>query len=1520
MRGRRFVGYTSFIVFLLTIVQSIGGSIAQAQTRLSAAVSATFIDTITKNPVPLSGTMTIDASTGDLVDAALTLDLQYSGQGGIYTTSPCSFSGGTNDSTRTLFILDSGNCLYFALGKNNFGVRVYINTPTPLTSPGVVPIKGASYFGNFGVGGNLTGGNNTITVTPISGQLSLTKNLGTPCLDACGNPINFAIGNKHQAETDYASASPWPLLLRRYYNSLDANGVRKFGAKWRGSYGRSVVAAANIATVTRDDGRALTFTLKNGVWTPDRDVNYRLNQSAAGWTLVTDQDEIETYDTAGHLLTYSNRGGQLTHTFSRDAQGRLVTATDPFGRTLTFAFVSSTSPLISRVTAPDGGVYSYAYDAQSNLTSVTYPDGSRRQYVYENANFPSNLTGIIDENGNRYATYVYNSNGLATSTQHAGGADLTTVDYTNATTTGEVRVTAPLGGVTSYFVQSVNGTAKQIQVSRHCSNCYYVGGDISNGYDANGNLTSTTDYNGNETIFTYDLTRNLPTSFTMAYGTSIARTNTLSWNPNYRVPAQIVDGTRSTTFSYDSKGNLLGATLTAPTLTSSWAFSYNSGGLLLTATDPRGNVTKYAYDARGNVTSATNALGQTTFFTGYDANGRLLSMTDPNGIATTFAYNFRGQLTTMTTLARVTSLAYDAVGNVTRITRPDGSFLVLSYDAAHRLIGVADTLGNSVAYTLDAAGNAITTQVLDPNHNQKQTHRQVFDGFSRLYQDIGASNQAWTFYYDNNDNLYNFSSPTLVQTTNTFDALNRIIQTTKSGSTVSLTYDAKGRINSVTDPRHLVTTYTYDGLNNITSVTSPDTGTKTNTYDGAGNLITATDGVGNLSTYTYDALNRITSWALSSGTRIAYGYDQGANGIGRLTSLSDPTGATTWAYNPFGQINLRQQTVGAVTLTTRAVYTDSTGLLASIAYPSGATASFSYNADGQPSVVNYQPGGGGTVSTLLSAITYQPFGPVASWKNKNGTTYSRSYDQDGRVAGIALPGGNTIALAYDPNSRITGISESGLATKGFSYDPLDRLTGYTAGTISQSFGYDAVGNRTSYSTNSPSNLSFNYQYPSTSNRLTSVSGSWTETYGYDANGNIVARQKPLATYQFAYNARNRQNAATAGSLTKTYQINAFGQRVAKLDGGVYQTLFSYDGSGHMMGRYNGDGSVLEETLWLGDLPAVVLAPGAQYAVAPDHQGSPHQITDGSKNEVWFWDHDPFGNGQPTGSFNYNLRFPGHFYDQSTGLFYNYYRDYDPSTGRYLESDPIGLAGGTNTYAYAGGNPVGNTDPLGLVLLQGSVTYNPNDTPLARAQLGAQQAYDEEEAAKYQAEAACWQQGVWAIPAIAFAPFALPVAIEGINTATIVPATRAVLAAGGLGRWIGAALGATGLLKAAQRTETFYRTMSQANYDRLMATGKVPATSETFISPSLEYAQRYNGVTVQFNVQAGTTDSLLGMGVRNAGLNGGAYGNLPLVQSGWGSSSAFFKLEGNVVNIGLGRGSALNTFNNNIVNFKAVPKP
>jgi RHS repeat-associated protein len=107
--------------------------------------------------------------------------------------------------------------------------------------------------------------------------------------------------------------------------------------------------------------------------------------------------------------------------------------------------------------------------------------------------------------------------------------------------------------------------------------------------------------------------------------------------------------------------------------------------------------------------------------------------------------------------------------------------------------------------------------------------------------------------------------------------------------------------------------------------------------------------------------------------------------------------------------------------------------------------------------------------------------------------------------------------------------------------------------------------------------------------------------------------------------------------------------------------------------------------------------GAAYQIAPDHLGAPYKIVNSANAQVWVWDHDPFGNGAPTAAagFWHRLRFPGQVYDSESKLHSNGQRDYDPRLGRYVESDPIGLAGGINTYAYAGNDPVNMIDPLGL---------------------------------------------------------------------------------------------------------------------------------------------------------------------------------------------------------------------------------
>jgi RHS repeat-associated protein len=152
-------------------------------------------------------------------------------------------------------------------------------------------------------------------------------------------------------------------------------------------------------------------------------------------------------------------------------------------------------------------------------------------------------------------------------------------------------------------------------------------------------------------------------------------------------------------------------------------------------------------------------------------------------------------------------------------------------------------------------------------------------------------------------------------------------------------------------------------------------------------------------------------------------------------------------------------------------------------------------------------------------------------------------------------------------------------------------------------------------------------------------------------------------------------------------------------------LYAYDEAGHLAGEYTAAGALVQETVWLGDTPVATLRPDGSggivlYYVHADHLNTPRLVTDLSNNVRWRWDSDAFGTTVPNenpsslGLFEYNLRFPGQQYDAVVGLHYNYLRDYDPAVGRYEQSDPIGLEGGTNTYAYVEGDPVSFSDATG----------------------------------------------------------------------------------------------------------------------------------------------------------------------------------------------------------------------------------
>ena len=228
-------------------------------------------------------------------------------------------------------------------------------------------------------------------------------------------------------------------------------------------------------------------------------------------------------------------------------------------------------------------------------------------------------------------------------------------------------------------------------------------------------------------------------------------------------------------------------------------------------------------------------------------------------------------------------------------------------------------------------------------------------------------------------------------------------------------------------------------------------------------------------------------------------------------------------------------------------------------------------------------------------------------------------------------------------------------------------------------------------------------YNSASNRLASLSGLTAQTESYDASGNQIGNG--IDTYD--YDARDRMSSAVAGGVTTSYAVNAFGERVRKVGSEVPNgevNEYVYDEQGHLLGEYSSSGGIVNETFYLADTPVAVLAGsgGATvYSLSADWLSTPHIIQNASKLNVWTWDHYAFGDNVPNqnplglGALTYNPRFPGQYKDAEATLSYNGFRDYNSLTGRYSESDPIGLDGGINTYGYVNANPMTNVDPFGL---------------------------------------------------------------------------------------------------------------------------------------------------------------------------------------------------------------------------------
>ena len=1290
----------------------------------------------------------------------------------------------------------------------------FCNSPNPPGYPGGIYIGGGQCAPPFAP-------DYIAPKTPPCPPACPTESNAPPPVDF-KNPINITNGNKYQVEVDYTDATSSGLTFRRTYNSLSiySESASPYysdnyaGIYWRHNYSqkltRQIIAGSQSVIVSRSNGRKLIFTEQGADFVVDADITGRLNKTFTasvhdGWEYRPSAAVTETYNLRGQLTGIQKTNGHnLTFHYDGDGIQDTLDRVDDFtGRSIQFYYDANRQ--IDYIITPTNQQIDYAYDARRLKTVTNTTTGDIREYHYEDTSYPNYLTGITDERGIRYATWSYDAEGRAITSEHAGGIDKGTVVYNvdgSITTIDSRDVEA-----TSYFTQILD--VNQItQIDRPATATTPAASQYFTYDVTNGQLNTKTDWDGTVTEFGgYDSNNNFGYEI-IAKGTPQQRRTDYKYEDptNYHKvtktlepsvytagsTAQCTEGVdcKITTYTYDTYGNRTSATINGyqpdgTPVSRTTGYLYNGPLNQLSQIDgPRSDVsdiTTLNYHpndvAEGNNRARLKEIINANSITvrgniQYTATGKVLSEDRPNGLTLNYTYTpGRDRLETLTEItgagSRTTRWTYLPTGEVETVTQgyntTDATTITFTYDDARRLTRITDDLGNYIEYTLDTEGNKEFEKTHDINDALHKSLQQTFDAYNRL--DVSAQeleNETSNYDYSVDGTLDQITDGNGSITDYSYDSLKRLTTTTQNlGGTDPATqdaqtqygYDAQDNLTTVTDPNIGITGYLYDDLGNLLMQGSPDTGDTLFTYDEAGNLATKTDAKDQLFSYSYDALNRLTLLdAPGTEDDVSYSYDTCTNGIGQLCAVTkDPNGTTptptTYSYTPFGEVDAHQGLSYSY---------DNAGRIKTITYPSSAVVTYHYDSVGQINQVDLDHNG--TLTTLVSNISYKPFGSIASliYGTNPSLTLTQAFDTAYRITSQNIGSLiNTSYPLYDANGNLKQQTE-GANTHDYSYDALNRLDIATGNFGNQNFDHDKVGNRKSLTQDSTTQ---NYSYEPNSNRLDLID---TTDIQLDLNGNTTQQ----GSRSYDYNSHNRLTAAYDNStLLATYNYNGLGQRIQKnhpaqipgdtdgdntitaqdisavinqilgissaggnpdcngdsqinvidivclnnlkvSSGGaaiLAKTTYAYDLNGQLIGEYDNNGTAVQEIIYLNNQPIAVLQQGEIYYIHSDHLGTPRNVINSTGETIWRWQSDPFGTTLPEedvdgdgSAFTLNLRFAGQQYDGETGFHYNYFRTYDPSTGRYITSDPIGLDGGLNTYAYVGGNPLMQIDPYGLM--------------------------------------------------------------------------------------------------------------------------------------------------------------------------------------------------------------------------------
>jgi len=855
-------------------------------------------------------------------------------------------------------------------------------------------------------------------------------------------------------------------------------------------------------------------------------------------------------------------------------------------------------------------------------------------------------------------------------------------------------------------------------------------------FDATGNPITATDKNGNTTAIAFPATNTL--SITSSAGPTAARTATLTYAP-YTYAGYTY---YATTVSQQNGSASRAASV-----------SYSSSGQPTAITDANGAKVGLTYNAAGLVSKVTNPLGATTAFT-YDSSNRVTQVDQSNttsGSAGTSTTRFSYASSTSTLVAGANTSTSSAVSAVPHATYTlDGNHLVTTaVDAAGRsrsatytpqgLDVASSTIGTSggtpgsvsTTYGYDSSVNnglSLTSATGQSGNSSTAAYTNAASSSQYLpsstttdantaasanttsYTYNGAGNQLTT---TGNTTSGSTSSSTAVTSTVTRNSDGSIATATAPGNgsnathysyangqltqvtpvtgsslgTKNYTYDAFGRLKTQTDGASNTTTYTYDDDDRVLTTSFSDaTGTVTNTWDAAGNLTKQVSDGGTI-TNTFDQLNHVTSTANTSfGGTISFGYDKAGNN----TSISDTRGTTTQTYDDAGSL-----------LTT--TYPKASGT---------ATTQFATDGNGNRTDVWLQSNASHSVWAAHTHTAYDQSGRVKEIKAEKGPASSPTTQMDVYYCyNTAGSGTNCGASSASDAAKLqwTYNAVTSQTTK-FTYDGLGRLTrvvesGGNDGNDTYAYTYDARGNRLTAAVSGTDSSSQTLTYNAAS-QITSTG------YSYDGAGNMTA--SPGATY--TYNAAEQMTKAVVGSNTTTYTYAGAAQNkvLRETVGGGSTYKLAY-GRGGAIAQF-GVGSL---TAYIETDPnsgqATMLHTSSDIAAlyVYDLGGSPVALLTDFNTTSFQYKYDPYGaatlqqtsGGNGVGQNPY--AFKGGLQDRATGFVKYGQRWYNPVTGTWTQQDTLDSpldAGNANRYAYAGDDPVNNSDPSGTVEFVEALLY------------------------------------------------------------------------------------------------------------------------------------------------------------------------------------------------------------------------